>query len=106
MKFLVADPLEDLSDVAPVEFQRVRVYEYVVQVNDDEEVCHVLERVVHEVLEMGWGIGWAKRHNKPFVGAVSCSEGEFPFMPFGDAHIVVPGSEVYFGVYFSAAESV
>ncbi|KAG6894821.1 hypothetical protein C0992_004474 [Termitomyces sp. T32_za158] len=66
----------------------VGVDEDVVQVAYHEHVAHIMEDVIHEVLECGRGVGHAKRHHK------------------GNANIVVPRAEVELGVDFGASEPV
>jgi len=44
----------------------VGVDEDVVEVDDNTDIKHVGEDVVHKSLERHWGIGESKRHNLPF----------------------------------------
>ncbi len=45
------EPLECCPDVFNMGFKGVRVYQYIVNVNDDELVQHVPENVIDECLE-------------------------------------------------------
>ena len=38
----------------------------VVQIYDNEDIGHVAEDVVHEMLKGGWGVGHAKGHDEIF----------------------------------------
>ena len=68
-------------------------------VREDKEVLHVdgklsfgnhvPERVGHESLEGGWGIGHAREHDSWFVESMMSHEGGFPLISFLDVDIVV-----------------
>jgi hypothetical protein len=74
------------------------VDENVIEVNNDTDVDHVREGVVHEMLECRGSIQESEWHDTPFEGSVSGVEGGFRFVTFGDTHKVVGMSEVDFGV--------
>jgi hypothetical protein len=63
--------------------------ENIVQIYDDEDVSHVAEYVVHEVLESGGSVGHSEWHYQVFERSVTSSESGFPFMTFSYAHVVV-----------------
>ena len=39
----------------------------VVQIYDNEDIGHVVEDVVHEMLKGGWGVGHTKGHDEVFA---------------------------------------
>ncbi|KAG6875723.1 hypothetical protein C0993_007792 [Termitomyces sp. T159_Od127] len=78
----------------------------VVQVHNDEDIIHVIEDVVHEILEGGRGVGHIKGHHEVLKEAVAGLEGGFPFMPQGYANIVVARAEVNLSIDFGTAEVV
>ena len=59
-------------------------------VDHDKEVGHVLENVIHEMLEGCQGISKAHWHDEEFEGSVVGSKCGLPFMAQGDADIIVP----------------
>ncbi len=70
----------------------------VVEVDDDKEVRHVLEDVVHEVLKSSRGIGKSHGHDQEFERAIACLERGLPFMTSSDADIVVACTQIKLGV--------
>ena len=58
---------------------------------------HVAERVVHETLEGGGGVGESEEHHgrfkEPFMGNKGC----FPLVTVLDPYVVVPPSDVELG---------
>ena len=52
----------------------------VVQIYDNEDIGHVAEDVVHEVLKGGWGVGHTEGHDKVFERLVSGTKGSFPLV--------------------------
>ena len=55
---------------------------------------HVLEGVVHESLECGWGVGKPKEHNGWFKESFVSDEGGFPFVAIFDPDVVVAPSDI------------
>ncbi len=48
-------------------FQRVRVDQYVIDVEYNPEIEHVPEHIIDVGLEDGWTVGEPERHNKVFI---------------------------------------
>src|SRR5882724_542577 len=61
-KSISAESAKYFSDVSLVFGNVVRVDEDVVQIDDDNDVHHVCENVVHKMLESCWGISKPFRH--------------------------------------------
>ncbi|KAG6899002.1 hypothetical protein C0993_001859 [Termitomyces sp. T159_Od127] len=105
-KVVLLKSFESMVDVIVVLLQRVQVDQDVVQVYNDKNIIHVMEDVVHEVLESSRGVGHTKGHYKVLKEAVAGAEGGFQFMPWSYMDVVIAGAEVDFGVDFGAAEAV
>ena len=86
--------MEYLSDMFLMFFGVVQVYEDVIEINDNMDVKHVTETVIHEPLESCWSICEAKRHNHPFEGSVMCLESCLPFNTFSNADQVISMLEI------------
>ena len=79
----------------------------VVHINDKPSFGnHVTERVVHEPLECGRGIGKSKEHYRRFEEAFVCDEGGLPLVAILDADIVVPPADIKLGKQFGVFEFV
>ena len=61
------------------------------------------EDMVHHGLECCGGVCEAKKHDEGFAKSVACFEGCFMFITFFDAYVVVPSSNVEFGIDVCAA---
>ncbi len=66
-------------------FHIVGVDEDVVKIDDNTNIEHIGEDVVHESLERSWGIGKSERHDLPFKRSIAGSECGFPLITFGYA---------------------
>ena len=84
----------------------VQVNQDVVEVNYHADIEHICEYRVYELLKCSWGIGEAKRHHQPLVGAVSGSEGCLPLVTISDANQMVHMPKVNFGVDLCSARRV
>src|SRR5467141_3076636 len=76
----------------------VGIDENVVQINDDYNVNHIREDVVHESLKSCWCISKPFRHYQPLEGTITSSEGSLPFVSMRYSDKMVRMSEVDFGV--------
>src|SRR5882672_11075108 len=76
----------------------VRIDEDVVQIDDDYNVNHTHEDVVHKSLKSWWCISKPFRHYQPLKGTISGSEGSFPFISRHNLDKMVHVPEVDFGV--------
>ena len=71
----------------------------IIQIDYHAHIQQVCKNAVNEVLECSWSVGKSERHNKPFIGAIACAEGSFPFIPWRDVDQMVCVTEVNFGIY-------
>jgi len=79
----------------------------VVHVDDEPSFGdHVPERVVHESLESGGGVGEAEEHDRWFEEAFVSDEGCFPLVSVFDADVVVAPSNIEFGEYFGVPKFI
>jgi hypothetical protein len=90
--------LEHVMDVVAMLIGQIGKDEYIVEIYYDEQVDHVVEQVIHEVLELCQDVGCAHWHYKPFIGTISCLECCEPLMAFGDSNVVVVIAKVDFGI--------
>jgi hypothetical protein len=58
------------------------------------------------VLESGWGIGKAHRHDEEFKGAIASAESGLPLFSVGYADIVVSVAEIDLGEVLGAADAI
>jgi hypothetical protein len=105
-KVSFVEVLEYVTNVAAVLLEQVGENEDVIKIYNDKKINHVLEWVIHEVLELCGGIGHAHGHNKPLVGAVPCAESCKPLMAFGDLDVVIAIVKVDFGINHGATKAV
>ena len=66
VKVVLSETLEHSANVIFVVLFVVAEDEDVVQIYDNEDIGHVAEDVVHEMLKGGWGVGHAKGHDEVF----------------------------------------
>ncbi|KAG5329726.1 hypothetical protein C0989_009338, partial [Termitomyces sp. Mn162] len=78
----------------------------IVQIYDDKNIVHVVEDVIHEVLEGGGGVSHSEGHYKILKEAIVGVKGGLPFMSRGDPDVVVAGTEVDFCVNLGAAKTI
>ena len=72
----------------------------VIHVNDKPSFSdHVVERVVHELLEGSRGVGKAKEHYCRFKQPFISDESGFPLVAIFDLHIVIPPANIKLGEY-------
>ena len=70
----------------------------VVHVNDEPSLRnHVPERIGHESLKGGWGVGHAKEHDSRFIKSSVGDEGGFPLVTFFYSDIVISPPYVKLG---------
>ena len=65
-----------------------------------------MEYIVHEPLKRSWSISETERNNLVFERTISSSKGCFPFVPRGNADIVVARSKVEFGKNLGLLEAI
>ena len=94
VKVVLAQSLEHPSDMDVVFFLHLAEDQDVIQVDNDKDIGHVAEDVVHEVLECRWGVGHSKGHNKVLERPVARAERGLPLMSGRDPDIVVSRVEV------------
>ena len=76
----------------------IGINEDVVQVNDDNDVDHVREDVIHESLEGCRCISKPFRHYHPLERTIMGSEHSFPFIPSNKLHQMICMPEVDLGI--------
>src|SRR5882724_4453483 len=76
----------------------VRIDENVIQIYDDNDVDHVCEDVIHELLKSCWSISKPFRHYQPLEGTITGLEGSFPLVSGCNPNKMVSMPEVDFGV--------
>ena len=87
-----------ISVIVGVNEEVVHVNEEVVHVNDKPSFCdHIPERVRHESLKSGGGVGHAEEHNSGFVKSSVGNESGFPLVTVLDSNIVISPSYVKLG---------
>ena len=84
----------------------VQVDQDVVEVNYHADIEHICKYQVYEPLECGRGIGEAKRHHQPLIGAILGSEGHFSLITISDVNQMVRMLKVNFGVDLCSARRV
>ena len=78
----------------------------VVQIDNDIDVYHIRENVIHESLKSCGSISKAFWHYQPLERSVSSPESCFPFVSLGNAYEMVRVTEIDFGVDSSFSWSV
>jgi hypothetical protein len=106
VKVPFAKALEYATDGVMMLVGQIGEDEYIVEIYYDEQVNHVMERVVHKVLELRWSVGCAHWHYEPFIGAVSHLECCEPLMSLSDLNVVVAITKVDFGINRGMAKSI
>ena len=106
MEVVLAQSLEHPSDMDAVFFLRLAEDQDVVQVDDNEDVGHVAEDVVHKVLECGRGVGHSKGHNEILEGPIARAERGLPLVSRRDPDVVVSRAEVDLREELGRPESV
>jgi hypothetical protein len=76
---------EYFTDMFSVKLNVVGVDEDVVKIDNNTNIKHVSEDVVHESLEHYGGIGKSERHDLPFERSIADLECGFPLITFGYA---------------------
>lgn len=78
-----------------------RIDQKVVHVNDKPSFCyHIMERVIHELLEGSRGIGKAKEYNGWFEESLVSNEGNFPLVSIFDTDIKL----FWFGFFYGGSQ--
>ena len=80
--------------------------EDIVEVDDDEDVRHIGEDVVHQTLERSRGVGKSEGHDEIFEASVAGLEGCLPLVTLGDPEEVVSAAEIDFGEDRRTGEAV
>ena len=70
----------------------------VIQIDNDVDVCHIHENVVHESLKSCRSISKAFWLYQPLERSISSLESDFPFVSFGNAYEMIHMPEIDFGV--------
>jgi len=97
-KSVSSESSEYFPDMGFVLGNVVGVDEDVVQVDDDYDVDHIHEDVIHESLESCWCISKPFRHYQPLEGTITGSECSLPFVSSRNPDKMIRVPEVDFGV--------
>ena len=97
-KAVSTESAEYFLDVLFVLRKVIGIDQYVIQVDDDINVHHISEDVVHELLKSCRSISKAFWHYQPLKRSVASSEGSLPFVSCCNADQMVHVSEVNFSV--------
>ena len=103
---VLLESLEYVSNMLLVLVKVIRVYEDIVQVNEDQNVQEIREDIIHRALRCCWRVGESKGHHAPLERSISGSEGSFPFVTFVDSNEMVGMLEINFGKYPSLSRTV
>lgn len=106
IKSVVDKALKNLPDFGSVLHWVVGEDQDVVQIDENVDVKHVVEDVVHEVLEYGRSIRQAEWHDEAFEVTVAGAESSLPFFAFFNANEIVCSAEVEFSENTCISESV
>jgi hypothetical protein len=90
--------LEYVTDVVTMLIRWTGKNEYIIKIYYDEQVNHVMERVIHKVLELRQGVGCTHQHYEPLIGTISHLECCEPLMAFSNLNVVVAIVKVNFGI--------
>jgi len=82
---IFSESLEYFADMFSVDFNVVGVDEDVVEVDNNTNIEHVSEDVVHKSLERCRGVGKSEGHDLPFKRSIVRSERGLPLITFGYA---------------------
>ena len=80
---VLSESLEYFTDMFSVKLNVIRVDEDVVEIDDNTNIKHVGEDVVHKPLECHGGIGKSKGHDLPLEQSIMGSECSLPLIAFG-----------------------
>src|SRR5467141_3555932 len=97
-KSVSAESLEYFPNMSFVLGNVVGIDEDVVQIDDDYDVNHIPEDVVHKSLKSCWCISKPFRHYHPLKGTILGSEGSLPFISRCNTDKMVHVLEVNFGI--------
>ena len=78
----------------------------VIEVNDNTNVQHILEDVVHKALKRSRRVCQAVVHYLEFVRTISCMKGGFPFVALGNVHEVVGPVEIDLRINVGGSKSI
>jgi hypothetical protein len=57
VKTIRAEATQDLADMLAVEFRRIREDENIIEINDDTDIQHIFEDIIHETLKSRRSVG-------------------------------------------------
>ena len=89
IKTIGAKTTKYFANVRAMRGMILRVNENVVQIDDDRDIQHISEDVVHEPLEGCWRVRKTEGHNEPFKRAIASAKGSLPFVALSDTNEVI-----------------
>ena len=81
-----AESAEHFLDVLFVHGKVIGIDQYVIQIDNDIDVYHIHEDVIHEPLKSCRCISKAFWHYQPLKRSITSLEGGLPFVSIGNAH--------------------
>ena len=97
-KAVSAKSPQHFLDMAFMLCEVVRIDQDVVQIDNDIDVYHIRENVVHESLKSCGSVSKAFWHYQPLERSILSPESGFPFVSFGNAYKMIRVLEINFGV--------
>ena len=105
-ELVLAQAPKHFLNVFDVVLHIVQVDQDVIEVYYHADIKHICEDQVNKSLESGWGIGEAKGHHLPFIGAIVSLEGSFPLITLGNANQMVSMPKINFGIDLCLTQGV
>jgi hypothetical protein len=91
---MISQTLKDNSEMFGVFFLAFGIDENIIDKDHDEFIELRHEHEVHEVHEVGWGIGETKRHNQELVKTITSGESGFRNVTRSNLDLVVTRTKV------------
>ena len=97
-KAISTESVEYFPDVSFVLGKVIGIDQYVIQIDNDINVYHICENVIHEPLKSCRSVSKAFQHYQPLKGSILSLEGGLPFISCCNANQMVCMPEVSFTV--------
>ena len=88
-EIVLSEMLEDFTDVSLMGLKVLRVYQDVIQIDDNTDIEEICEDTIDKSLKSRRGVSQAKGHDIPFKGPILRVECGLPFISFGNADQMV-----------------
>ena len=97
-KAISTESAEYCPDMLFVLGKVIGIDQYIVQIDNDNDVYHICKDVIHEPLKSCGSVSKAFWHSQPLEGSIMSPEGSLPFVSYCNANQMVCMPEVNFGV--------